>query len=199
MSFPNPSPESTAEEVAEFYAPQIKDKIILTTGVSPGGLGAYFVQTIAAYKPKLLILAARSESKLKETAAAIAKEHPDVPTRILVLDLGDLKQVWSAAKEVMEYEEEGIDVLMNSAAVMASPYATTVDGLELQFGTNHIGHFVFTNAILEKILKVKGRIVNVSSAGHRFSPVRFDDIGFTVSLCFPSPASQSIYRMHVLI
>src|ERR1700712_4906910 len=119
MSFPNPSPESTAEEVAEFYAPQIKDKIILTTGVSPGGLGAYFVQTIAAYKPKLLILAARSESKLKETAAAIAKEHPDVPTRILILDLSDLKQVWVAAKEVLAYPEEEIDVLMNSAAVMA--------------------------------------------------------------------------------
>src|ERR1700712_1678167 len=182
MSFPNPSPESTAEEVAEFYAPQIKDKIILTTGVSPGGLGAYFVQAIAAYKPKLLILAARSEAKVKETAAVVAKAYPDVPTRVLILDLGDLKQVWSAAKEVLGYEEEGIDVLMNSAAVMACPYATTVDGLEMQFGTNHIGHFLFTNAILDKILQVKGRIVNVSSAGHRFSPVRFDDPGFSVSL-----------------
>lgn len=183
MSFPTPSFESTAEEVAAYYAPQIKDKVILTTGVSPGGLGAYFVQTIAAYKPKLLILAARDESKIKETAAAIAKEYPDIPTRNLVLDLGDLKQVWGAAKEVLAYEED-IDVLVNSAAVMACPYAKTVDGLELQFGTNHVGHFLFTNAILEKILRVKGRVVNVSSAGHRFGGVGFDDVGFSVS-CFP--------------
>lgn len=183
MSFPTPSFETTAEEVAAFYASQIKDKVILTTGVSPGGLGAYFVQTIAAYKPKLLILAARDESKIKETAAAIAKEYPDVATRSLVLDLGDLKQVWGAAKEVLAYEED-IDVLVNSAAVMACPYEKTVDGLELQFGTNHVGHFLFTNAILEKILRVKGRVVNVSSAGHRFGGVRFEDVGFAVS-CFP--------------
>lgn len=180
MSFPTPSFETTAEEVAAFYASQIKDKVILTTGVSPGGLGAYFVQTIAAYKPKLLILAARDESKIKETAAAIAKEYPDVATRSLVLDLGDLKQVWGAAKEVLAYEED-IDVLVNSAAVMACPYAKTVDGLEVQFGTNHIGHFLFTNAILGKILKVGGRVVNVSSAGHRFGGVRLGDVGFAVS------------------
>ncbi|TLD23465.1 short-chain dehydrogenase [Venturia nashicola] len=177
MSFPDPSFGSTAEELSAFYAPQIKDKVILTTGISPGSLGAHFVQTIAAYKPKLLILAARSPSNIQETAAAIAKAHPDVPTRHLVLDLGDLKQVWSAAREILEYEEE-IDVLVNSAAVMACPYTKTVDGLELQFGTNHIGHFLFTNAILSKILKVKGRVINVSSAGHRFGGVRFDDVGF---------------------
>lgn len=196
MSFPNPSAESTAEEVAQFYAQQITNKTILTTGVSPGSLGAYFVQTIAAYKPKLLILAARSESKLKETAAAIAKEHPHVPTRILVLDLSDLKQVWSAAKEVLAYEDvKGIDVLVNSAAVMACPYSKTVDGMELQFGTNHIGHFVFTNAILDKVLKVKGRVVNVSSAGHRFSPVLFEDVGFAVNICYFTSFFMLMYTL----
>ncbi|RDI82661.1 hypothetical protein Vi05172_g7422 [Venturia inaequalis] len=177
MSFPTPSFNSTAEELSAFYAPQIKDKVILTTGISPGSLGAHFVQTIAAHNPKLLILAARSPAKIQQTADAIAKAHPDVPTRNLVLDLGDLKQVWAAAKQVLAYGED-IDVLVNSAAVMACPYAETVDGLELQFGTNHIGHFLFTNAILTKILNVKGRVVNVSSAGHRFGGVRFDDISF---------------------
>jgi NAD(P)-dependent dehydrogenase (short-subunit alcohol dehydrogenase family) len=181
MSFPNPSAESTAEEVAEFCASQIKDKVILTTGVSPGGLGAYFAQTIAAHKPKLLILAARSASKVQETASAISKAHPDVQTRVLILDLGDLKQVWEAAKEVLAYPEEGIDVVLNSAAVMACPYSQTKGGLETQFGTGHIGHFLFTNLILEKVLKVKGRVVNVSSDGHRLGPVRFDDPGFDVS------------------
>lgn len=196
MSFPTPSFESTAEELSSFYSPQIKNKVILTTGISPGSLGANFIQTIAAHNPKLLILAARSPSKIKEAADLIAKSHPNVPTRNLILDLSDLNQVWAAAREVLAYEED-IDVLVNSAAVMACPYAKTVDGLELQFGTNHIGHFLFTNAILSKILKVKGRVINVSSAGHRFGGVRFEDVGFAVSFSsYPAMKDVLLLTIH---
>ncbi|KAF2430393.1 NAD(P)-binding protein [Tothia fuscella] len=170
--------ESEAKDVAAHYAPQIANKVILTTGVSPGGLGAFFVETIAAQKPKLLILAGRDTTKTQETADAIAKAHPNVKTRNLKLDLSDQKQIWEAAKEVLGYEEN-IDVLVNNAAVMACPYSKTKDGLEMQFGTGHIGHFLFTNMILKKVLEVKGRVINVSSDGHRFSPIRFDDWGFS--------------------
>jgi NAD(P)-dependent dehydrogenase (short-subunit alcohol dehydrogenase family) len=189
---PNFTPESTAEEVAQYYSSQIRNKVILTTGVSPGGLGAYFVETIAAHKPRLLILAGRSTVKSQETAAAIAKAHPEVETRSLELDLSDLKGVWKAAQEVLGYVEN-IDVLVNNAAVMATPYMKTKDGLEIQFGTGHIGHFLFTNLILSKILAVKGRVVSVSSDAHRLSAIKFDDWGFSVSRLI-SPAFKAGYE-----
>lgn len=176
-----PSKKTTGAEVAHSLSHQINGKTILTTGVSPNGLGASFVKTIAAHSPKLLILAGRDASKLDQTASDIKSLHPDVSTRTLVLDLGSQKQIREAAAEVNRYEES-IDVLVNNAGVMACPYSTTSDGLEMQFGTNHIGHFLFTNLILDKILASPNpRVVNVSSDGHRLSPMRWDDIGFEVS------------------
>ena len=172
--------KTTAAEVAQTLSSEIRGKVVLTTGVSPNGLGASFVQTIAAHSPKLLILAGRDASKADQTASDIKSKHPDVATRTLVLDLGSQKQVRDAAAEVNKYEEN-IDVLVNNAGVMAAPYGTTSDGLEIQFGTNHIGHFLFTNLILSKILASPApRVVNVSSDGHRLSPIRWNDVGFEV-------------------
>lgn len=176
-----PSKKTTGADIAQTLSSKINGKIILTTGVSPNGLGAEFVKTIAAHSPKLLILAGRAASKLDRTASDINSLHPGVPTRTLVLDLGSQKQIREAAAEVNRYEEN-IDVLVNNAGVMACPYSTTSDGLEMQFGTNHIGHFLFTNLILDKILaSPNARVVNVSSDGHRLSPMRWEDIGFEVS------------------
>lgn len=173
--------ETTAEEVAEANADRIRGKVVLTTGVSPGGLGAYFVETIAKHQPKLLILAGRDTKKVEAAAQAISAAWPNVRTRVLELDLGSQTQIRKAAEEVNAYEES-IDVLVNSAGIMACPYSTTKDGLETQFGTNHIGHFLFTNLIIGKILAAgRGpRIVSVSSDGHRLSPIRFNDWGFQV-------------------
>ncbi|PVI06930.1 short-chain dehydrogenase/ reductase [Periconia macrospinosa] len=173
--------ESTATAVAADNASHIAGKIVLTTGVSPGGLGAFFNEAIAKYKPQLLILAGRSASKIQATADKIKADptNEGVQVRTLVLDLGSQRQVEEAAKEVLGYSEERIDVLVNSAGIMGGPYRKTEEGIELQFGTNHIGHFLFTNLIMPKILASKTpRIVNVSSDGHRFSPVRFDDYNF---------------------
>jgi len=171
--------DTKAEEVAEFFKDRINGKVVLTTGVSPNSLGAYYVETIAAHDPKLLILAGRDVGKVQETIDAIKKVHPNIPVRFLKFDLADQSQVREAAKEVNGYEEN-IDILMNNAAVMACPYMTTKDGIEMQFGTGHIGHFLFTNLILPKIMTSgpHPRIVNVSSAGHRSSPIRFDDWNF---------------------
>lgn len=172
---------STAEEVAQAFADQIRGKTVLTTGVSPGGLGAYFVQVIAKQQPRLLVLAARNASKANAIAQTIISSFPDVKTRVLVLDLGSQAQVRTAAEEVNGYEEN-IDVLVNNAGIMACPYGKTVDGLESQFATNHIGHFLFTNLLMGKILAAGpgARIINVSSDGYKQSPVRFDDINFSV-------------------
>lgn len=175
------SSKTTGAEVAQSLSAQIKGKTILTTGVSPNSLGASFAKTIAVHGPKLLIFAGRDASKINETASEIKSINPDVRTRTLVLDLGSQKQIREAAAEVNNYDES-IDILVNNAGVMACPYSTTSDGLETQFGTNHIGHFLFTNLILDKILASPNpRIVNVSSNGHRLSPIRWDDIGFDVS------------------
>lgn len=183
MSSPLPwnRENAKASTVAADNASSIAGKIVLTTGVTQNGLGATFVEEIAKHKPALLILAGRSASKVQATADKI-KANPEsaqVETRILILDLASQKQIREAAKEVLNYKEDHIDVVVNSAGLMAGPFRTTAEGIELQFGSNHIGHFLFTNLIMPKILASKNpRIVNVSSNGHRYHGIRFDDPSF---------------------
>ena len=113
---------------------------------------------------------------------------PSTPTRLLQLDLQSQKQIRKAAAEVSAYDEV-VDVLINNAAIMVHDYAATEDGIESQFGTNHIGHFLFTNLLLPKMLSAgkKLRIVNVSSRGHRLSGIRWDDVNFQVPYMLESP------------
>ncbi|KAK4188644.1 putative dehydrogenase [Podospora australis] len=172
--------KTTGSELVQELADQIKGKVILTSGVTPGGLGAQFVELIATAQPALLILTGRNTSKPQQTADAIAKAHPDVKTRILKLDLGSLAVVREAAAELNSWDDVPvIDVLVNNAAIMATDFALSPDGFESQFATNHLGHFLFTNLIINKVLAAKEpRIVSVSSDGHRLSPVRFDDNDF---------------------
>jgi len=175
--------KTTAEEVASNCASAIANKTVLITGVSPGSLGASFAITLAKYSPGLVILANRNVSKAEETAKEIASIAPGVKTRILELDLGSQAQIRKAAAEVNSYEEN-IDVLVNNAGVLATRYSLTEDGLESHFGINHIGHFLFTNLIMGKLLAAGegARVVIVASDGWRFSPVRFADWGFDVSI-----------------
>lgn len=171
--------QTTADVIVQELASHIAGKTILVTGVSPGGLGAFFVAQIAKAKPALLILAGRNPDKVKATADADAA---GVPVKLLSLDLSHLDNVKQAAATVNGWADvPAIDVLVNNAGVMASDYATTADGFESQFGTNHLGPFLFTNLIIPKILAAKEpRIVNVSSDGHRLSPIRWADIDFHV-------------------
>ena len=180
--------QSTADVLVKDYADEIKGKVILTTGVSPNSLGAFFVEHIAAADPKLLILAGRNSSKSQATANALSRINPNVPTRILQLDLESITQVKEAAAIVNDWADvPHIDVLVNNAGIMACDYAKTEDGLERQFATGHVGPFLFTNLIMKKIItSSKPRIVNVASDGHRLSAMRWSDIGFSVS-----PVSQT--------
>ncbi|KAF3765581.1 putative short-chain dehydrogenase [Cryphonectria parasitica EP155] len=173
--------QATAESLVNDLAAQIKDKVILTTGVSPHSIGATFVETIAKAQPRLLILAGRSLDKTQQTADAITKAHPKVQVRLLQLDLGSLQAVREAAATVNGWDDvPQIDVLVNNAGIMAVPkYALSPDGFEITFATNHLGHFLFTNLILDKILASKTkRVVSVSSEGHRLSPIRWGDYNF---------------------
>lgn len=178
--------ETTAEEVASDCQSQIFNKTVLVTGASPGGLGAEFANQIARFKPACLILATRDLSKAKEAARQITSAEPSVRTKCVELDLGSIEQVRLAAKEINALDEH-IDVVVNNAGVMASPFSKTIDGIESQFGINFIGHFLLTNLLLPKMLErgVPIRVVNVTSSGYRFGPVRFEDWNFDVWMSYP--------------
>ncbi|EFW98727.1 short chain dehydrogenase reductase [Grosmannia clavigera kw1407] len=171
--------DTKVDEVASAFKDAIRGKTVLITGCSPNGLGSESARAIAAHDPQLLILAGRSRAKLEQTEAALKQQSPRASVRLLELDLASLASVRQAADVVNQYSEH-IDVLINNAGIMATPFSKTVDGLESQFGTNHIGHFLFTNLILPKILAAGegARIVNVSSLGHLLGPVRYDDSNF---------------------
>ncbi|KAI2469451.1 NAD(P)-binding protein [Annulohypoxylon bovei var. microspora] len=171
---------TTADELVRDFAVEIKGKTILTTGVSPKSLGATFVQSLAKAEPALLILAGRNLEKVQQTADAIVLAYPNVKTRALQLDLGSFDAVREAAATVNGWTDvSNVDVLVNNAGIMAVEFALSPDGLEIQFATNHFGHFLFTNLIMNKILASKApRIVSVSSNGHRLCPIRWDDYNF---------------------
>ncbi|KAJ6604843.1 NAD-P-binding protein [Mycena vulgaris] len=168
---------STGESVGKVFADRIKGKTVIVTGVSPGGFGADTARVLALYGANV-VLAGRSLSKIKATADAIKKEVPSADLKELVLDLSSQKAVRQAAEEVLKYSGP-IDVVITNAGVMGTPYEKTVDGLELQFASNHIGHYLFVNLILPKLLESSApRVVLGASVGHFWGPVRFDDPGF---------------------
>ncbi|KAJ5348386.1 putative short-chain dehydrogenase [Penicillium brevicompactum] len=171
---------TTTDELVTDYTAIIKDKVILTTGVSSGSLGGFFVQSIAKAKPAWIILAARNTEKLRNTAAEITEAQPDIQVRTLQVDLGSLKSVREAAAQVNSWDDiPVIDVLVNNAGIMAVDYSLSPEGVESHLATNHLGPFLFTNLIIKKILAAKEpRIAVVSSDGHRMHPIRFYDYNF---------------------
>jgi NAD(P)-dependent dehydrogenase (short-subunit alcohol dehydrogenase family) len=177
------SASTTTNDLVNEYADIIKGKTILTTGVTPNSLGATFILETASKSPSLLIIAGRNASKLQEMSEAITKTNPAVKTRSLVVDLGSLASVRKAAEEVNSWSDvPSIDVVVNNAGVMAIPYTKSADGYEMQFAICHLGHFLLTNLIMDKILASESpRVVNISSNGHSLGPIRFADPHFSVS------------------
>ncbi|OOF93260.1 hypothetical protein ASPCADRAFT_517423 [Aspergillus carbonarius ITEM 5010] len=181
------SASSTSEEVCQVLADQIKGSRVLITGVSPGSIGAHAALHLSRYRPALLVLAGRTLATLQATENAIKSETPDANIQLLIMDLSSQESVRKAAEELNGYPE-GMDRIINSAGVMAAPYGVTREGVEMQFGTNHVGHFLLTNLVLSAMLgrteSGMVRVVNVSSLGHRRGPVRFEDIGFQDGKCY---------------
>lgn len=171
-----------ASQLAADYASIIKGKTILTTGVTPGSIGAAYVESVAAASPALLILAGRSADKLAQEAANIKAKHPDVPTRTLVVDLMSLDSVRKAAAEVNAWDDvKNIDVVHNCAGIMAHPFKLSPEGYESHLAANHLGHFLLTNLLMDKILaSPQPRVAIVTSNGHRLSHMRWDDLNFDV-------------------
>ena len=165
---------STTDEVLSGI--NLKGKRIVVTGVS-AGIGIETARTLAAHGAHV-IGAARDLKKAEAATAHVRKdaEANGGSLELIELDLGSLKSVRAAADKLVA-KGEPLDIIIANAGVMATPFGHTADGFETQFGTNHLGHFVFVNRIAP-LLRDGGRLVNVSSAGHRFSNVDLDDPGF---------------------
>lgn len=141
--------------------PDQTGRTVVVTGPTLGGLGHHTALELARRGARV-VLAGRNPAKVEDTVAAIRSEVPDAALEALHLDLASLASVRSAAAAV---EQIGaIDVLVNNAGVMATPYSRTADGLELQMATNHFGPFLLTGLLLPQLVQSEdGRVVNVSS------------------------------------
>jgi NAD(P)-dependent dehydrogenase (short-subunit alcohol dehydrogenase family) len=164
---------STTDDVLQGV--DLSGKRILVTGVS-AGLGVETARALAAHGGQV-VGAARDLDKARTATDVVRKDAAKGGGLELVqLDLASLKSVRAAA-DALNTDGRKFDVIIANAGVMATPRGKTADGFETQFGTNHLGHFVFVNRIAG-LLKPGGRLVNLSSAGHRFSDVDLDDPNF---------------------
>jgi NAD(P)-dependent dehydrogenase (short-subunit alcohol dehydrogenase family) len=165
---------STTDEVLSGV--NLQGQRILVTGVS-AGLGIETARALAAHGADV-VGAARD---LKKAASATAQVRTDASTaggsfELVALDLASLKSVRECADELLA-KGQFFDVVIANAGVMATPFGHTADGFETQFGTNHLGHFVLVNRITP-LLRKGSRLINLSSAGHRFSNVDLEDPNF---------------------
>ncbi|KAJ7513793.1 hypothetical protein O6H91_23G014600 [Diphasiastrum complanatum] len=169
---------STAEQVTEGV-----DASGLTAIVTGGtsGIGVETVRVLALRGARVFILG-RNLGAATQVQEDISKSVPHAKVEVLEADISSLASVKKCANEFLA-RDVPLHILVNNAGVMGCPFALSKDGIELQFATNHVGHFLLTNLLLEKMKEtaresgIEGRIINVSSLGHRlFEPK--ESIGF---------------------
>jgi NAD(P)-dependent dehydrogenase (short-subunit alcohol dehydrogenase family) len=166
--------DSTAEQVSEGI--DLSGKRALVTG-SSGGLGAETARVLAL-RGAAVTLTARDLPKGEAVAAEIRASTGNPDVDVMSVELTDFASVRAFAKEYLS-RHAALQILVNNAGVMACPLARTADGYEFQFATNHLGHFLLTGLLAPALRAgAPSRIVNVSSRGHRFSPVVFEDLHF---------------------
>lgn len=156
--------------------PDQAGRTAVVTGANTG-LGYETAAALAA-KGAHVVLAVRNTDKGADAARRIGQSTPGARVDVQELDLTSLNSIRTAAEELRD-RHDSIDLLINNAGVMFTPKSTTEDGFELQFGTNHLGHFALTGLLLDRVLAAPGsRVVTVSSAGHRLARngIRFDDL-----------------------
>jgi NAD(P)-dependent dehydrogenase (short-subunit alcohol dehydrogenase family) len=169
------SAASTTDDVLKGI--DLHGKRILVTGVS-AGLGVETARALAAHGAHV-VGAARDLAKAETATAAVrqAAQANGGSFELIQLDLASLKSARQCADALLQ-KAQHFDVIIANAGVMAAPFGHTSDGFETQFGTNHLGHFVFVNRIAS-LLKSGSRLVNLASSGHRFSNVDLEDPNFT--------------------
>lgn len=156
----------------ELCVPQLDGKTFIVTGGN-SGLGFENVRVLASHGARV-VMACRNIDK----GRAVLKTLGETGRNVEVCEL-DLASLHSIRKFAAELPYSSIDVLINNAGVMAPPRTLTDDGFELQFGTNHLGHFALTLLLLDKMHPSKGRVVTVSSNAHKAGNINFDDLMFT--------------------
>src|ERR1700675_2455317 len=165
---------STTDEVLSGM--NLKGKRILVTGAS-AGLGVETARSLAAHGAQV-VGAARDLNKAKARTEQVQKDAAanGGSFELVELDLANLKSVRACADGLLA-KGEPFDVVIANAGVMATPFGHTADGFETQFGTNHLGHFVLVNRIAS-LIRDGGRLINLSSSGHRYANVDLDDPNF---------------------
>lgn len=164
---------STTDDVLDGV--DLSGKRIVVTGVS-AGLGVETARALAT-RGATVIGAARDLKKAERATTQVREDaRSGGSLELIELDLASLKSVRAAADKLLA-EGKALDIIIANAGVMATPFGKTEDGFETQFGTNHIGHFVFVNRIA-KLLRKGGRFVSLASSGHRRSDVSLNDPNF---------------------
>lgn len=164
---------STKWTIAE--VPDQRGRVAVVTGAN-SGIGLWTAVALAN-KGAHVVLAVRNVDKGNAVAAQIAAQNPRANATVQQLDLSSLQSIRRCADE-LKTAHQSIDLLINNAGVMYPPKGTTEDGFELQFGTNHLGHFALTGLLLERLLPVEGsRVVTLGSNGHKMlAKIHFDDL-----------------------
>jgi NAD(P)-dependent dehydrogenase (short-subunit alcohol dehydrogenase family) len=167
--------ESTTDEVLDGV--DLSGKTVLITGAS-AGLGQETARAVAAHGGNVVLGVrdlAKGETAAETVRAAAVTSGATVELR--EVDLASFASI-RAFTDGVRADHDRFDVIIANAGVMATPEGRTADGFETQFGTNHLGHFLLVNRLRPLLAGGPARIVNLSSAGHRFSDVALDDINF---------------------
>jgi NAD(P)-dependent dehydrogenase (short-subunit alcohol dehydrogenase family) len=164
---------STTDDVLQGV--DLSGKRVLVTGAS-AGLGVETARALAAHGAEVVGAARDLDKAHRATEQVRAQAANGGSLELIQLDLADLASVRACAAALLA-DGRPFDLIIANAGVMAPPFGLTVDGFETQFGTNHLGHFMLVNRIAS-LLKPGGRLVNLSSSGHRYGDVDLDDPNF---------------------
>eukprot|EP00731_Ephydatia_muelleri_P018554 Em0011g594a len=150
-------------------------KTVIITGAN-AGIGKE-TATELARRGARVILACRNTEKGEEAALDVRAKSANENVVFRLLDLASFESIWQFASKILE-DERRIDILINNSGVMGCPYTKTKDGFEMQFGVNHLGHFLLTHLLLDRLKEAPAaRIINVSSVAHSFvNGITFDDL-----------------------
>eukprot|EP01116_Phalansterium_solitarium_P014587 TRINITY_DN32312_c0_g1_i1.p1 TRINITY_DN32312_c0_g1~~TRINITY_DN32312_c0_g1_i1.p1 ORF type:complete len:332 (-),score=46.53 TRINITY_DN32312_c0_g1_i1:52-981(-) len=167
--------DTTAEQVVE--GADLSGKVFIITGGN-SGIGRETARVVAKQGAHVII-AARSLERAQAAAEDITKITGNQKVEAMLLDLASLKSVREFAAAFLG-RKLPLHVLINNAGVMATPYGTTVDGFETQFGTNHIGHFLLTSLLVPALVaSAPSRVVVVASTAHVVQGINWDDVNWT--------------------
>jgi len=161
---------------SEADIPHLAGKTVIVTGAN-SGLGFEISKTLTKHGARV-VMACRNESKAKKAADEIRKGNPNADLMVRSLDLASLGSVDNFVAEFLNTESK-LNLLINNAGLMAIDQARTVDGFEMQFGVNHLGHFALTAMLMPTLLSTpQSRIVSMSSSAHKAGKMDFYDLMF---------------------